>query len=137
MTEGVLVLGPRVVGGESDDSARYATLDDGPVVVKLATLDARPRFEAVTTLLERLAGRGLPVPAYRLLERKGLLVVAQSLLPGAIDGSPRPAVIGAVLARPDARALRTHPVLRGAPRCQRRCSARTPLTSHCGWSSGR
>ena len=98
MTEGELVLGPRVVGGESDASARYATLDGQPVVVKQATIDARPRFEAVAALLERLAGRGLPVPTYQLLERDGLLVIAQSLLPGTVDGSPGPAVVDAVLA---------------------------------------
>ena len=97
MTEAVLVLGPRVVGGESDAGARYATLDGRPVVVKEATLDARPRFEAVAALLERLVGRGLPVPTYRLLERDGLLVVAQSLLPGTVDGSPGPSVVDAVL----------------------------------------
>ena len=98
MIDGELVLGPPVIGGESDAGARYATLAGQPVVVKQAALDARPRFEAVAALLERLVARGLPVPTYRLLERDGLLVVAQTVLPGVVDGSPGPAVIDAVLA---------------------------------------
>lgn len=98
MTDGELVIGPRVVGGESDGGARYATLDGAPVVVKWAALEARPRFEAVAALLERLARRGLPAPAYRLLDRDGALVVAQTVLPGEVDGSAGRATVDAVLA---------------------------------------
>jgi hypothetical protein len=57
VSHGNLVLGPRVVGGESAEGARYATLDGAAVVVKWAALDARPRFEAVAQLRERLVAR--------------------------------------------------------------------------------
>src|SRR5689334_7464909 len=83
-----LIVGEPAAGGESG-GAWFGTYDGHPVVVKRGEAEARPRFEAIASLLDRLRLRGVPTPSYTLLEDDGHeLIYVQSVLPGALPARP-------------------------------------------------
>ena len=93
MTLDRLVLGERTGTGESG-GAWFGTYDGEPVVVKRAEADARPRLEAVASLLDRLRTRGVPTPAYTLLDdESGEVSLVQSLLPGSVRDGVGPSLV--------------------------------------------
>ena len=94
-----LVVGEPAVGGESG-AVWHGTFEGRPVIVKRAEAAARPRLDAVAALLERLRARGVPAPAYTLLDDDGdELVYVQTVLPGEHPTRPLDAAyVGDVIA---------------------------------------